>query len=179
MTSLKNQKNRPAKEFMCIKLAHWPGERIFSLFLKYDIRQGSSLDFVKNFVSELAADLDVERHVIKLSNLKLKLDNRQTALLEEGRDYLVKNEEVISKEKLLEYLRFAMSNPEKAKSREALPKPTLQETKYVTIPGIISLKRLLKKEEQTEELESAFSKIVFWAAVMTDTNRGQKPYGTV
>lgn len=186
------QTQKKQDEFMGVMFKHWPEDRIFNLLLKFGISDmEKSVVFIKEFLSTLTNPTALghaQSYKVSCSSLNLdmkelledhKLDNE----LEQGHDYKIIVEDVYNKSDLLKALREMSANPNRSQTKpeEMLKNYTPKKvTKYyMTIFGTVKLIEILPKKIITQELNSELQRLLFWVAVMKDTNFGDNVYGTV
>jgi hypothetical protein len=168
-------------------MEYWGEDRLFRLFLKYEINEKSSLDFVKKFVSDRGIS---DKKTIRAFDLKLhwlgeeKCERKQKfhEIMQKNIDFFILSEEVLPFEALKKIRDCAAKHPgENCTPRlmDLKHQVKIKQTYYLTPAGIIKAYEMFPADMKTPEISVQFQKMVFYSAVMSDTDCGQNPIGNV
>jgi hypothetical protein len=158
-------------QFMGIKLSSWPDDRIFSLLLKLHITEDSGPSFIDGYMNcNLPTGFKLHSHMVKASKVGVVPDEN----FKQGIHYLERKEAVINTRSFLKVL-SGQQTPDRSAIEELIIDKNVC---YLTFHGITQAMKTIPRDEHTAELKTIFKQILFWAAVMTDTENGKNPYGS-
>jgi hypothetical protein len=152
-----------------IKMQYWNEERMLRLFLKYDINEESSLNFIKDFVSkhEISNKKTIRAYDLKLYWLDESCGRREKfhEIMKENIDFFIRP------------MPFVVDK----KTRDCTVRLHMRSKQiyYLTPIGIIKAYELFPSNMKTQGILTQFQKMVFYAAVMSDTDCGQNRIGVV
>ena len=186
--------NNVDAEFMGIKLRHWPEDRIFNLFNKYKIRDTETgVEFVKTYLGTLSTskcnsyrikDTDVGINLSDMENKNIEIFERFI----EGNDFNTTIETVYKPGDIIDALRkhyaangVAVPFVTQPDRNEFMRGYTSHQrtTHHMTIPGLLKAYEIMPPSMFGECMDTALSKLIMWAAVLSDTDNGNSVYGIV
>jgi hypothetical protein len=171
-----------------IKMHYWGDDRVFRLFLKYNIRAETNVQFVKDYISKnpgpavpkMISCRDLGFYWLDDGKNEEKNKEQFLELLDDPRDYKTKEEGVFTKGYLMSLMAMKASGKDMASSLLDMKHQMQTRTTYYLSPaGVLKAHEIFPENMQTKELSIQFKKMVFYAAVMTETKNGKAPIGSV
>jgi hypothetical protein len=165
-----------SNKFMGVSMTNWSDDRMFNLLLKYKITKKTSLEFVQKCIDKTPIEL-LNKYKIKDSLVDISIDKllkEQTDDFTELKvdiDYICINDINYPKESFelafIEFITCCGKIPmaqilQKYKGVECI-------TYYITIKGLVNI-ITNTPERTTDKMDLLFHKLVWWCAIMVDTN---------